>query len=366
MLYIQSVKLTVKVKLLPTLEQKASLIKTIEVFNDACNYISGIAWKSKRFGQVSLHPLCYHQVRDKFGLSAQMTVRAIGKTKETYRINKKNQHIFKKYSAMVYDGRILTFRGLDTVSILSIDGRFKIPVVFGSYAKLQQRRIRGQANLIYRKGNLFLCVCIELPDGTPIIPKGTLGVDLGIKNIAVDSTGEVFSGNQINGLRKRHAKLRAKLQSKRTKSAKRLLKHRNRKEGRFARDINHQISKKVVEKAKRTSCGIALEDLKGIRKRIRARKVDRRQQHSWGFFQLRTFIEYKAKLAGVLFQLVDPRNTSRTCPACGCISKSNRRSQSQFSCIQCGFSGLADAIAAVNIGRAAVNQPNVGTDCASA
>jgi predicted transposase len=172
-----TMKLTVKVKLLPTSEQKASLIKTMEVFNDACNYISQIAWENQTFGQVGLHHLCYQYVRETYGLSAQLTVRAIGKVCESYRADKKILHIFKKHSALVYDQRILSFRGFDIVSILSLDGRFKIPIVFGEYAQLHRRMIRGQADMIYIKGNLFLCLCVDVPDGIPIEPIGTIEVD---------------------------------------------------------------------------------------------------------------------------------------------------------------------------------------------
>jgi len=351
-------KLTVKIKLLPTNEQKASLVKTMEVFNEACNYISEVAFTSKYFGQVGLHHLCYREVRERFGLSAQLTVRAIGKVSESYKVERKCQHFFKKHSAVIYDQRILSFRGLDTVSILSVVGRFKIPIVFGSYAKLEQKRIRGMADMIYSKGNLYLCLCIDLPEPPPDRVDDFLGIDLGIKNIATDSDGEIFSGDKVNSLRKRHAKLRAKLQSKGTKSAKRLLKKHSGKEKRFARDANHCISKRLVAKAKDTSRGIALENLKGIRERTTVRKPQRRTHNSWSFYQLRSFIEYKAKLMGIPTTLVDPRNTSRLCPRCGYISKSNRKSQDSFACVECGFSGHADTIAAENIRRAAVNQPN--------
>ena len=84
----------------------------------------------------------------------------------------------------------------------------------------------------------------------------------------------------------------------------------------------------------------------------------------WSFDQLRTFIEYKAKQAGVPVVAVDPRNTSRTCPCCGHIDKAGalwaRKTQDKFLCVDCGFSGLADYIAAINIGRRAeVRLPNV-------
>jgi len=219
------------------------------------------------------------------------------------------------------------------------------------------KRIRGQADLIYRDGTFYLGVVVDVPEPPTDEPGDWLGVDLGIVNIAADSDGNTYSGGKVNGLRRRYAKIRARLQAKGTKSAKRLAKKRRRKEARFARDMNHTISKRLVAKAKGTGRGIALENLKGIRDRITVRKAQRRVQHSWAFHQLRSFIEYKARLAGVPVVLVDPRNTSRTCPNCGHIAKANRRTQALFRCVSCGFAGPADTIAAENIRRAVVNQP---------
>ncbi|HWQ36944.1 MAG TPA: transposase [Blastocatellia bacterium] len=154
-------------------------------------------------------------------------------------------------------------------------------------------------------------------------------------------------------------KLRAKLQSKGSKSARRLLKKRNRKERRFASDLNHRISKAIVAKAKDTGRGIALEHLKGINRRTTVRKANRAERMSWAFADLRAKLEYKARLAGVAVIIVDPRNTSRECSRCGHISKSNRRSQSKFQCQACGMSRNADTNAArVIASRAVVNQPN--------
>jgi putative transposase len=97
---------------------------------------------------------------------------------------------------------------------------------------------------------------------------------------------------------------------KKTKSAKRRLRERRQKESLFAKDINHQISKQIVKKAKRTNRAIALKELKGIRSRVRARKAKRSELHSWSFGQLRDFIEYKAKLAGGPVITVKPCNKS--------------------------------------------------------
>jgi len=353
-------KQTILIKLAPSQEQHYAVLQTMERFNEACNYMSATAFETGTFGQYYLHHLTYHYAREQFKLSAQMAVRAIAKVSESYKVDRKSQHFFKLHSAMIYDQRILSWKGLDKVSILTLQGRQIIPIRIGFYQEARLDRKVRQSDLILRDSIFYLAVVVDAPEPIPDEPDGFLGIDLGIVNIAADSDGEVYSGGQVNGLRKRHAKLRSKLQSKGTKQAKRLLKKRSKKERRFATNINHTISKRVVVKAKDTGRGIALEDLKGIRSRITVRKAQRRQQHSWAFSQLRRFIEYKACLAGVLVKLVYPRNTSRTCPQCGCIDKRNRPSQSLFSCVSCGFSSVADTVAAVNIGRrAVVNQPYI-------
>ena len=210
------------------------------------------------------------------------------------------------------------------------------------------------------QGMFFLAAVCDVEEPEPTDIEDVLGVDLGIVNIVADSDGQIFSGSQINNVRHRMRRLRSKLQSKGSRSARRKLKQLSGKEARFAKDTNHCISKQLVAKAKDTSRGMALEDLKGIRPLVTVRRNQRAKLHSWSFFQLRAFINYKAQRAGVPVFYVDPRNTSRTCPVCGSVDKANRPSQSVFSCVACGFAGLADHIAAINIGRRAdVNQPNV-------
>ena len=353
---------TLIVKLAPTPEQHVALLATMERFNEACNYVADVAFEQKSANKFALQKLVYQTLRERFGLSSQMAVRVVGKVTEAYKRDKTKRVQFRKHGAIVYDQRILSWKGLDRVSILALSGRLLIPVIMGEYQAQRLRRVRGQADLILRDGVFYLGVVVDVPEGTPVNPDGWLGVDLGIVNIASDSDGDVYSGAALNGIRARHARLRAKLQRKGTKSAKRLLKKRRRKESRFARHVNHVISKRVVTKALDTSRGIALEDLTGIRERTTVKRAQRRTHHSWAFYQLRTFIQYKAQLRGVRVLLVDPRNTSRTCPVCGCIDKANRRTQSQFLCVSCGFAGLADHIAARNIAfRAGLNvsQPNV-------
>lgn len=351
---------TLMVKVATTKEQYEALLKTMERFNEACNFIAQLAFEMKTANKIRLQKAIYRQTRERFGLSAQLAIRAISKVAETYKRDRSIKPTFKPHSAMVYDQRLLSWKGLDRVSILTLQGRQIIPIRIGAYQEARINRIVKQTDLILRDGIFYLAVVVDAPEPLPNEPDGFLGIDLGIVNIAADSDGETYSGDQVNGLRKRQSKLRAKLQSKGTKQAKRLLVKRSKKESRFATNVNHLISKRVVAKAKGTGRGIALEDLGGIRDRITVRKAQRRQQHSWAFRQLRSFIEYKAKIAGVVVALVDPRNTSRTCPACGSIDRRNRPAQALFSCVSCGHSAPADTVAAGNIAsRAIVNWPNI-------
>jgi IS605 OrfB family transposase len=230
-------------------------------------------------------------------------------------------------------------------------------VRFGAYQAARLDRRQGQADLIYRDGRWLLAVTADAPEEMPFDPEDILGVDLGIVNVATDSDGNQYTGALILGARRRHRRTRARLQSKGTKSAKRLLQQRHRKERRFQRHENHKVSKEIVARAKGTKRAIALEDLTHIRQRIRSKKPQRATLSSWSFAQLRAFIAYKALAAGVLVILVDPRNTSRTCPACGHCEKANRKSQAHFVCVSCGCAGNADQIAAENIRRAALSRP---------
>lgn len=363
-------KLIAQVKLLPTPEQADALKQTIEQANAACQFVSNYAWESKTFRQYDLHHVCYKDIREKFDLSAQVAVRAIAKVADAYKLDRERKRTFKRMGSIAYDDRILSWRVQDsTVSIWTLNGRLRIPFVCGERQKELLQTRQGESDLVCLanrgifRGMFFLSAVCEVEEPKPADVESALGVDLGVTNIAVDSDGGIHSASHINNVRHRHRRLRAKLQAKGTRSAKRKLKQLSGKEHRFAKDTNHCISKRIVAKAKDTNRAVALEDLTGIRTRVTVRRRQRATLHSWSFSQLRCFIQYKARRAGVKVFLVDPRNTSRTCPTCGYIDKANRPSQSKFSCVACGFAGLADQIAAINIGRrAAVNQPNVACD----
>jgi IS605 OrfB family transposase len=356
-------KLVAQVKLQPTQEQSELLKHTLERVNAAANFVSDTAWHQQSFRQYDLHKLTYYPVRENFGLSAQVAVRLIAKVADAYKLDKKTKRIFKPHGSIAYDDRILTWK-IDKriVSLWVLGGRIELLFVAGVRQLKMLETRQGEADLVCRDGQFYIFQTCEIDEPEPSDIDGFLGVDLGVNNIAVDSDGAVFQGKTVKNVRYRHRKLRTKLQAKGTKSTRRRLKKLSGKERRFATWVNHNISKSIVAKAKDTARGIAIEELGGIRDRVTVCKSQRATLHSWSFAQLRSFIEYKARLNGVQVAAVDPRNTSRTCPACGCVDKANRKSQSVFLCTQCGFSGLADYFAAANISRrAVVNLPNVST-----
>ena len=332
-------------------EEPQALLNMIRQFNTACNWLSGIAFNEKLFHWHSLQKRTYSEVRTRFGLSSHQTTAAIRKVASAYKIKtrRNNLVLFKPLGAIPISRHCYKRNG--TIRFYGL----RIPLIIRDGMPLSNKH---QAMLVYQDNKFLIHQIIEAPSPLGYQPTDFLGCDLGITNILADSDGVIYSGAVLNGLRKRHRKLRAKLQSKGTKSAKRLLKKRRLKEKRFATWVNHNISKKVVTKAYDSKLGIALEDLKGIRERITVRKAQRNSHYSWSFNQLRQFIDYKTRLWGIPLIYVDPKNTSRTCPKCGLIDKRNRPSQSVFRCQACDYSGHADIIAAENIRRAASNQPN--------
>jgi IS605 OrfB family transposase len=187
-----------------------------------------------------------------------------------------------------------------------------------------------------------------------------VGIDTGVTNIATDSDGTIHTNEAIERTRQRQQSLRSSLQSRGSLSAKRHLRKLSGKQRRFQKDTNHVLSKRIVAKAKHTKRGIALEDLTHIHQRTRVRGKEQRAKHSnWSFAQLRTFLTYKAKLAGIPVILVDPRYTSQRCFVCGHTEKGNRKNQSEFLCRACGHTTHADVNAAKNISRAAFIRPIV-------
>lgn len=402
-------KQVVQVRLEVDAAQLDMLARTLIACNQTANLVSTIAHRDKVFRGRDLRAITYAQAREHAGLGAQVAQSCIRKVADSYTTLRANlragrygkpgsnrrQKIeaapirFRELAAQPFDDRCLSWvHDTDTggaVSIWTVDGRLK-NVRFvgepGQVARLRAHR-SGETDLVIRRQRrgatslrAYLIATVDIPEpevrsGEHLAaPAGWLGVDLGIENIAVTSDrplaaelmGTYGAGapdgaagrGSVKDRRTRNRDLRHKLQAKNTKSAKRLLRKHSRKETRFAADVNHQISKRIVAEAERTGRGIAVEELTGIRERVRLRKPQRATHSSWAFAQLGAFLTYKAARAGVPMVQVDPAYTSQRCTACGHTDKRNRTSQAQFICRDCGFAAEhADILGADNIAHRA-------------
>lgn len=350
-------KLTIQMQLLPTVEQAASLRSTAERFNGAASFAAKVGFDAGVFAQPSIHKRCYREIRERFGLSAQMAVRAIGKAVECFRRDKTVCPVFRPLGAVTYDQRILAFKGLDKVSLWTLAGRQVIGLAYGEYQRERFDRIKGQCDLVLRDDKWFLYATVDLPEKPPGKVKDFLGVDLGLADVATDSDGNAYTGKPVERVRRKHNLQRKRLGKCNTKGAKKKLKRIGGKEARFRKHENHCISKAIVRTAEDTGRGIAVEDLTGIRDRLPVWGRDARNRLSgWSFAQLVGFLDYKARIAGVPLVRVDPRNTSRTCNVCGHCEKDNRKSQAKFLCLGCGHAANADQNAALNLRAQAVRK----------
>jgi len=370
MLSIMSIPLstrTVCCKLAIDAAADVALRQTQAAFNAAASYCATVAWEQAVTNKNKLHHIVYGPTRINYGLGAQLACCARDKAAEAVRAARSNRHTtcptFAADSSIRYDARTYRLMSLDRVSLNTLAGRVIGQLVLGDF----QRRYLydttwkiGGAELRGRAGVWYLCITQSKVAPERDEPIGYLGVDVGIVNLAADSDGERYSGDHVQHVRERHSDHRRRLQLANTRRARWRLKRNARREHRFQKDVNHCISKALVQKARTQRKALALEDLNGIRERVTVRRKQRRARHSWAFRQLRTFIGYKATHAGVRVVFVDPRNTSRRCAVCGFCDKRNRADQAHFCCHSCGHIAAADTNAAVNIARvAAVNQPIV-------
>lgn len=149
-------KLIAQLKLQPTPEQAGALKRTVEAAHAACNYISNVAWETRTFGKFALQKLCYQDVREAFGLPAQMTVRALAKVGDAYKLDKQAKRMFRPRASIAYDDRILSFALPDSsISIWTLDGRQSIPFVCGGRQRRMLATRQGESDLLYHRGDLF-------------------------------------------------------------------------------------------------------------------------------------------------------------------------------------------------------------------
>jgi IS605 OrfB family transposase len=363
------VKLVVQVKLLPTPVQAVALASTLRACNEAASWVSRVGFERGVFSRNELQKLVYTEVKDRFRLSAQPAVRVVKKVIDAYaslhtniragnltgkrKANAESKPVgFRLDAAQPFDDRCLSWQhDAQTVSIWTTVGRLKDVRFVGhpDQVKTLAQYRKGESDLLYRNGTWLLVATCEILEPELSDPVDWIGVDRGIINLATTSDGMNFNGRRLSRYRRWHGRKRAELQAKNTTSATRLLKKRARRETRHASHVNHRIGKEIVAVAQRTERGIALEDLGGIRDRVRLRRDQRATHSSWSFHHLGRVISYKARQAGIPAITVDARHTSQMCPRCGHTARNNRSNRDWFSCRRCGLAGPADHVAGINV-----------------
>jgi putative transposase len=187
------------IKLETSKEEKFTLLEVMKKYNEACNFVADKAFSLKISNKYKLHKIVYNEIRERFGLSSQFAVRIIGKVTEVYKRNTKIKPIFKELGAIQYDQRNSKIR-IDKVELKTFieKGRLRLKIRIGEYQKLRFKRVRGQADLVYRKKDdtFFLIVTVDVPEEEEEKesaekykkeeeePFDILDVDFGLENIA--------------------------------------------------------------------------------------------------------------------------------------------------------------------------------------
>lgn len=308
-------KLSLKIKLLPDDQQSTLLLQTIKGANLACNLISDIAWEKKTFQEFKLHRASYHTAGSATDLSSQVIIGCISMVSDAYKLDKKVKRSFKPLGAICYDSRVLNNKPNNMVSIWAVGGRLKIPFVCRRPDYLPY--IQGEADLTYRKGKFYLLQTVEIAAEAVKDAEEFVGVDMGLVEIATLSNEKKFNFKKLTDYREKRQKIRSSHQSKCTKNAKRVLKRLSGEERTTATIINHTISKQIVSIPRMEGKGVAIEDLKGVRRSAKKKgKKFRSRIGKWNFSRLREFLTYKCLMSRVELVVVPPAYTSKTCHVC--------------------------------------------------
>ena len=343
--------------------QSALLSDTCDAYLSCCNRVSEVAYNSRMLSQKKLSKLVYYELRERYKVGAQMAQSAIIQVIGNYRAIKESQgspwKVQPNYTTPGYDlvwNRDYSILKDGRLSINTLEGRLKVEVDWTRIPEEYRHGRFGTARVLKRRDKWMLLIpsTIEVPD--PPRPQQVIGVDMGLRFLATvydaDGNTTFYSGKEVTRKRAHYKQLRTDLQKRGTRSARRRLKSIGDRENRWMRDVNHQVSKALVNACDKPTL-ITIEDLTGIREATeRVGKKQRYVQASWAFYQLRQMIEYKAAKAGHTVLAIDPAYTSQICPRCGLILKENRNHKAhEYVCKGCGYRSNDDRVGAMNIQR---------------
>ena len=341
---------TIQTLIEETPEQRTILDENMVKIAEAQNFVASSCYEHKETNTFRMHHVNYRILRERFGLPSQLAViankYACSSVKTALRKNGRQP----KFSgtSIHYDKRSSTINLNNGIaSLLTKEGRIKLKFLIPEYFQKYISWNIKESNLVKcRDGKFRLMISIEKPTVKSTKKGKVLGIDRGINNLIATSDGWLYDGSHIFSIKNRYVKLRSRLQSKGTHSAKRHLSKVRQKEQRFMRDVNHVISRRLIASVG-TNGVIVLEKLKGIRE-ARHRRKQNWLFSNWAFYQLEQFLIYKGEETGVAVEFVRAKDTSRTCSICGNLDKRQRQG-SAFTCKACGVILHADLNASVNI-----------------
>ena len=381
----QTVNIKVKLNILePNVGMKFS--KTMEQYRLACNYVSEYLFNNNfPLNKNEVQKVIYNTIREKFNLKSQMTISCIRSVIARYKTVKtqmarrpykyQNQNTgewyrevrdltwlhkpisFNRPQVDLQRNRDWSYLSSGQLSINTLDGRVKVePICRGFNQYLDGTWKFGLAKLLKSSGKWYLHISAtkEVANFNKQTVKHVVGLDRGLRFLATsyDEQGKTafFDGQAIMRKRAKYQKLRATLQAKGTKSAKRRLKKLSGRENRWISDVNHCLSKTLVQKYGANTLFV-LENLNGVSfERTDLPKALRNQNKSWAFYQLEQFLTYKAHLHNSEVVEVSAKYTSQRCPKCGVIKKDNRHHEKhEYHCTNCGYCSNDDRIGAMNI-----------------
>ena len=375
------VRRTVIFPIIPTKEQEQSLEKTINLYAKAFKECVDVAWELKQLSAQNVHKETYRKLKEKLGLKSQYLCSARNKAVEAVKamriLKKKGKKISKPMTSKIpirLDGRTLSFdKEREIASVASQDKRLKIPIFWHKQARRYKKwNCKAGEIGIDRKGRWVIRLIFEKEIIKHKRTTNVIGIDRGIRHAIVSSDNRFFGKGEWKKHEIKLLKLRSRLQSKGTNSARRHLKKLSGRLRRFKENCDRITARDFFSHILPGDT-VILEKLTNIReqcgKKGKARKKHRSRMGRWSFKRLENAIHYLAELKGVYVEYVNPRYTSQMCSKCGIIKKSNRKNQSFYSC-DCGLKLNADLNASRNISkvwrmangyasRLSVNQPIV-------
>ena len=367
-MHMEQMTVTAKIQISVSGTDRALLDNTISVYRDACNYVSDYIFRTHDLKQFSLNKVLYSDLRERFGLKSQMAQSVFKTVIARYKTILENQKEWIKPSFKKPQYDLVWNRDYSLTqncfSVNTLAGRVKLPYFTKGMDKYFDHTVYkfGTAKLVNKHGKYFLHIPVtyDIEDANLSDVCNIVGIDRGINFVVAtyDSKHKsgFVSGKTIKQKRAAYSKLRKELQMRQTPSARRRIKAIGQRENRWMQDVNHCVSKALVESNPKHTLFV-LEDLTGVRNATeRVCTKNRYVSVSWSFYDLEQKLIYKAKQNQSTVIKVNPRYTSQCCPVCGHIEKANRNKKLHlFTCKNCGYKSNDDRIGAMNLYRMGIN-----------